>query len=74
MKLNNKLFLLIAISLFLLISIGSVCATDNDSTDQVMQTIDESSNALSVENEIEDSDAILSADNSDETLLQSNSS
>ena len=74
MKLNNKLFLLIAVSLFLLISIGSVCATDNDSTDQVMQTIDESSNALSVENEIEDSDAILSADNSDETLLQSNSS
>lgn len=57
-------------SLFLLISIGSVCASDSDLADQSVLTYDENSDALSVESEIDD--AILSTDN-DETLLKDSS-
>ena len=72
MKINNKLILLIIMSLFLLISIGSVCASDNDLGNQTIQAYDENSDVLSIESEIEDDNAILSADN-DNTLLKANS-
>lgn len=72
MKIKNKFALLIIMSLFLLISIGSVCASDNDVTDQAIPTYDENSDALSIESEIENDNAILSTD--DNALLKENSS
>ena len=53
MKIKNKFVLLIIMSLFLLISIGSVCASDNI-TDQAIQTYDENSEVSSIESEIAD--------------------
>ena len=71
MKINNKFALLIIMSLFLLISLGSVYASDNNLTDQNMQTYDENLDEISINNEIEDNNCILSDDNNE--LLKSNS-
>ena len=71
MKIKNKFVLLIIMSLFLLISIGSVCASDNI-TDQAIQTYDENSEVSSIESEIADDNSILSTDN-DNTLLKADS-
>lgn len=72
MKIKNKFALLIIISLFLLISIGSVCASDNTIAEQAVPTDDENSDGLTIENEIKDDNIILSTD--DNTLLKENSS
>ncbi|WP_407421570.1 hypothetical protein [Methanobrevibacter sp.] len=72
MKINNKFALLIIMSLFLLISLGSAYASDNNLTDQDMQTYDENSDEISINNEIEDNNAILSDGNNNE-LLKANS-
>ena len=73
MKIKNKFVLLIIMSLFLLISIGSVCASDNTLTDQAIQTYDENSDVSSIESEIVDDNTILSTNN-DDTLLKADSS
>ena len=70
MKIKNKIALLIIMSLFLLISIGAVCASDNDIADQATPAYDENSDVLSIESGIEDDNAILSTD--DNSLLKEN--
>ena len=51
MKLKNSCILLIAISLFLLISIGSVCASENVTDDVTAQIDNEGTDVISVDNE-----------------------
>lgn len=50
MKLKNSCILLIAISLFLLVSIGSVCASENVTTDVTAQIDTEGTDVISVDN------------------------
>lgn len=67
MKIKNKIILLITISLFL-VSIGSVCAIDDNMTDLSMQAEDDY--ALSVDNP----DISTSESNADDTGLQATDS
>ena len=51
MKLKNSYLLLIAISLFLLVSVGSVCASEDNATDITTQVDNEGLDVLAVEND-----------------------